>query len=237
MASIDKLLSDRSFSHHFQPIFNLFTWKKAGYEVLLRTEDPSSPEEVFQEARLEGRLYELDTLSIMKAVKYYSYEGYTSTDGLLFFNIYPSTIINNSFYPFIKKLTKDYPSYQLILELSESELINDYTDFNKKLEPIRALGIRVAIDCFGKRYSAMERLVELNPDFLKLDKFLTSGLDLSKEKQFIVEGINNYCNEFGAQLIVKGVEKPNELAIAKYLGVPMAQGYVLAPPELIKKEL
>ncbi|WP_082233677.1 EAL domain-containing protein [Halobacillus massiliensis] len=237
MTSIDKLLSDKSFSHHFQPIFNLFTWKKAGYEVLLRTEWDSNPAEVFEKARLEGKLYELDTLSIKKALKYYIYEGYTSTDGLLFFNIYPSTIMNASFYPFISGLNEEYSSYQFILEISESEIIQDYKKFNEAFEWIRSLGIRTAIDGFGKGYSAMERLVELKPDYIKLDRFLTTELDTSKEKQFIVEGINRYCHEFNAQLIIKAVEKPNELAIAKYLGVPLAQGNVLAPPELLKKEL
>ncbi|MFC7321250.1 EAL domain-containing protein [Halobacillus campisalis] len=232
MTSAEQLLNGRSFSHHFQPIYNLATWRKIGYEVLLRPACSLSPEEAFQLAEAEEKLYELDTLSIQKAVEYYNNEGYTSRNGMLFINVFPSTISNPLFLSFIEKLTTQFQQSQnLILELNESERIEDYIVLNKALQNIRKLGIKVAIDDFGKRYSDIASLVELKPDYVKLDRYLISNLEQSKEKQFIVNCIKKYCAEFHTKLIIEGIERPNELALAKYLGIPLAQGNVLSPPE------
>ncbi|MDR4886278.1 EAL domain-containing protein [Fredinandcohnia sp. QZ13] len=218
--------------HHFQPVFNLTDKKTFGFEALLRTGDNNSPENIFQNAKVNGLLYELDLLSIEKAIVTYSSTGYTIEEGKLFLNILPSTILHDTFLEFIMTIVrKNYLFKQeIILEISESEFVEQYETFRERIYLLKELGFRIAIDDYGKGYSDIKNILELEPHYLKLDRYFSKNLALSSKKQELISFIKNFCEKYGCNIILEGIERKTDLETAYNLGVQYAQGYLLSKP-------
>ncbi|WP_173915236.1 EAL domain-containing protein [Halobacillus sp. Marseille-Q1614] len=232
MPTVKKIMEEESFFHYFQPIYNLCNWKRVGYDVLFRTDCSMNTREAFQMAMDEEKLYELDTMSIRKAVEYYNQEGFTSFNGLLFLHVFPSTLRHPSFVRFLKELLHDHNKQEVILEINQWEGIPDYDELQTPLKNIRALGVKVAIDDFGNEIAA---LIEMKPEYIKMEKYMTTNLEHSPEKQFMIDCINQYSHRFNSKLIVKGLQSPEELALTKSLGVSLAQGDVLYPASKLQE--
>jgi EAL domain-containing protein (putative c-di-GMP-specific phosphodiesterase class I) len=232
---IKKFIREENFYHYFQPIYCLKSGDKLGYEVLLRSTVYPNPEYVFQEAKKENWLYELDSRSIHKALLTYQSTGLSKWDGNLFINILPSTILNQRFPSFLKKIvTENYlDTRKIVLEISESEIIEEFDTFVNRLFEIKNQGFLIAIDDIGDGYSHFKTIIELEPDYLKLDRYLSKDLHLSKQKQTVISFYLSYAKQYKCQLILEGIENEMEMETAKELGVPIAQGYFLGRPALL----
>lgn len=233
--SISKLLDEQEFHHNFQPIYNTTNWRTLGYEVLFRSRLYVNPEEAFKEARNEKKLYELDTQSIHKALFTYQEANYKKENGYLFLNVFPSTILNPNFQSFLNKIITEelLNSQQIVFELSEIEFTNEFSDLAKSIQQLQELGILIAIDDIGKGYSNLQTVIELSPNFLKLDRFFTKELTSSQKKQRWIKHFLDYAEEFESDVILEGLETEIELATAKALGVPYGQGYILGRPDFL----
>ncbi|MDQ0199184.1 EAL domain-containing protein [Neobacillus ginsengisoli] len=239
--SIQQVIENEDFYHVFQPIFEINNWSKIGYEVLLRTSFSANPEIAFQEAKREKRLFELDSLSMQKAVRSYFSEG-PQTDGYLFINVFPSSIVHPDFLSVLKTILteKSLHSHQentkIVLEIAESEIISDthFEAFKEKIAQIKEHGILIAIDDIGKGYNALQLLIEIAPNFLKLDRYFAKDLCQSKQKQTMIDLLIKYCDQYNCKLILEGIEKDVELAAAKYIGVRFTQGYLLGRPGVLE---
>lgn len=235
--SINTFIKEEQFYHYFQPIYNLSNWTKVGYEGLLRSSLYPNPELTFLEAQKEEQLYELDSRSIHKAIHTYHKAGLRKKDGNLFLNIYPSTILNQKFPSLLNKIIADnyLSSQQIVLEISESELIGEFEDFKIQILELKKQGFLIAIDDIGKGYASFKNIVELEPDYLKLDRYFAKGLHVSKQKQTLISFFLNYCEQYKSQLILEGVECEEEVAAAIALGVSIAQGYAIGKPALLQE--
>jgi EAL domain-containing protein (putative c-di-GMP-specific phosphodiesterase class I) len=232
------MVKEEDFFHYFQPIYNIKNWVKLGYEVLLRSEAYPNPELTFKQAIKEKQLYELDSRSIHKAIRTYRSAGLSKNDGLLFLNIFPSTILNPNFPSFLKYFTNILQnSQQIVLEISESEMIEDFDTFKERIIELKKNGFLIAIDDFGRGYANFKFMIELEPDYLKLDRYFAKDLHLSKQKQTIVKSFVTYCREYKCNLILEGVETEQDMAMAKLLGIPIAQGFLLGKPGLLKQSV
>jgi EAL domain-containing protein (putative c-di-GMP-specific phosphodiesterase class I) len=244
--SIQSVIEGEDFYHVFQPIFDMEKWVEIGYEVLLRTNFAPNPEIAFQEAKKEKMLFELDSRSIKKAIRTYFLEG-ALQNGYLFINIYPSTILHPNFPSFLKDLMSDKDiCYQIklhntkiVLEISESEYISvvNLNQFLKRIEIIKRYGILIAIDDIGKGFDTLLLIIELSPDFIKLDRCFSKDLAHSKQKQTFITLLKNYCDQQNCKVILEGIEKDIDLSIGKSLGLQYVQGYLLGRPGLLKNKL
>lgn len=236
--SIVSFIREEQFYHFFQPICNLENWGKVGYEVLLRSNKYPNPEYTFQEAQKEKQLYELDSRSIHKAIMTYHSAGLSKKEGFLFLNVFPSTILNQNFLSFLNQITENFVrGQQIVLEISETEIIDDFEVFKDKILSLKQQGILIAVDDIGKGYSNFKSIIELEPDYLKLDRYFAKDLHVSKQKQSVVKNFISYCQENDSSLILEGIENEKDLAIAKVLGISMGQGYILGKPALIKQSV
>ncbi|MFA9560421.1 EAL domain-containing protein [Evansella sp. AB-rgal1] len=231
-AKFYQFLKQEQFTHCFQPIYHLRENKVLGYEALLRTDMYENPMDVFQEAVNEKRLYELDMRSIHKAIVAYKSAGKTKRNGILFLNVYPSTIINQNFLPFLTKIISDgtLKSQEIILEVSESQLTVDYQVLQNEIEQLNKLDVKIAIDDVGKGYSNLESLMNLDVAYIKLDKFLMRDLHISKKKQLLLKHLIHYADDIYTPIIVEGIENELEKEIALDLGVTFGQGFGLCKP-------
>jgi EAL domain-containing protein (putative c-di-GMP-specific phosphodiesterase class I) len=233
----ENFIKNEEFNHNYQPIYNLNDWVVIGYEVFLTSKIFSNPEETFELARKRKRLYELDSRSIHKAIDTYIKAGFSKKHGRLFINVFPSTLQNENFQSFIIDImcNLQVSCQQIVLEILKSEQIEDYSNIKKSMDSLKKQGFLFALDEYGKGNSDIKRILELDPDYIKLDRYFTVGLIKSREKQFVLKSVKEYCQTFGKQLILEGLELPEDLAFAKLSGITYGQGYALGKPQNIKE--
>ncbi|MFB1052052.1 EAL domain-containing protein [Paraliobacillus sp. JSM ZJ581] len=234
---IDTLIEKEKFHHYFQPIFSTNTQEKIGYEVLLRTSLFPNPLCMFQEAKKAKRLYELDSRSIKKAVITFCSSAVKKQRALLFINVFPSTIVNDDFESFLNCVLIDnqISKNQIVLEISESEVVEDPALFKKHIKTLKNQGYIFALDDVGKGYANFDRMINFEAKYIKLDRIFSKCLDQSKKKQNLIRFFLQYCKENGITLILEGVETEEEHRVAKALGVTHAQGFLLGKPTSIER--
>lgn len=226
--SIEELLYKNKVQHHFQPIFNINEWKIIGYEALIRV-NKFNPEDLFSLAIQSEKLYELDTLSIENAVKYYSNSKNRINDGYLFLNIYPSTILNPNFDSFINEICKN--NLQIVLEINEAEIISDFDYIVDVIHYYRKNNkIIFALDDVGKGNFEIMKILEIQPEIIKVDSYMTNDLIRSPEKRLFLNLLSNYCKELQVKLIVEGIKRKEDIDILKEAGIKFGQGYALGRP-------
>ncbi|TDL31134.1 EAL domain-containing protein [Jeotgalibacillus sp. S-D1] len=230
---LNNLIRNELFSHSFQPIIDIQRWRKIGFEGLLKTSHFNNVEDVFKLAIQEKQLYELDSKSIHKAALTYHSAGFSRKDCYLFLNVFPSTLINANFLPFVRKIITEYAyfNHQIIFEISETEVIRDFSSFKKQIIQLRSEGFLFAIDDVGKGNSNFKYILELEPTFIKLDQYFSNSLYKNLKKQDFIKSIINYTDNHEIKLILKGIETEIDLAMAKCIGVKYGQGNILGRPE------
>jgi EAL domain-containing protein (putative c-di-GMP-specific phosphodiesterase class I) len=238
--SIKELIEEQRFEHVYQPLWDLSNWKIFGYESLIRIVNGGSVhniEHLFQMAREQGCLYELDTTSIKNSIFHFPFSKQDKK--LLFLNIYPSTILHDRFKRFLNDLVAHFPAIegQIVFELNETkdeEEVWEISELKERIRMIKEYGFYLAIDDVGKGASALQKIIEFQPDYIKLDRYFAKDLAMNKEKQRIVALLASYCQE-KIVLVLEGIEKEVDLAQAKLLKVPAAQGYLLGKPHKLEK--
>lgn len=237
--SLKNFIQMEQFYHFYQPIYELTLGTKVGYEMLLRSDAYQNPEIPFHLARKENQLYELDTRSIRKAISCFYSESPSEETGTLFLNVFPSTVLNPSFPAFLNQIVANIhlESKHLVLEISESEFIEDMDSMKDRISELQQDGFLIAIDDIGKGYSCIKSIIELEPDYLKLDRYFAHDLYKSPKKQEFISFLIKFCGNTRSQLILEGVESKEELETAKDIGISIAQGYFLGKPGLLKKSI
>lgn len=230
LQDFDLFIEEKQFYHVYQPVFSLNKNEMVGSEFLLRSK-MNTPDVIFEQAKKANRLYELDTSSIYYALLTYSSMGH-SVEGLLFFNIFPSSLVNPKFPDFLKKLLLEFPELcpKIVLEVNEAEQA-DAKLFIERIQLLKEYGFLVAIDDVGKGWSSLTRIIELDPDFIKLDLYFAQSLANSKKKQEMIQTIAKYCESNNIQIILEGIETEEDLLMAKTLQVQYGQGYLLCKPQ------
>lgn len=234
---IDTFIDEGLFHHYFQPIFDVKHQEKIGYEVLLRSSVFPNPDYTFQAAKKAKRLYELDEKSIEKALDTYHTSSFVQQELTLFMNVFPSSIIHDEFEEVLCQLLENYRinREQIVLEISESELIEDPELFLDAIKSLKRQGFAIALDDVGKGYANFDMMIDLDPDYIKLDRLFSDHLDQSKKKQQLIRFFLQYCQKNDVTLILEGLETEAEFKTARALGVPHAQGYFLGKPAAIEK--
>lgn len=115
-------------------------------------------------------------------------------------------------------------------ELTESLLIADVKLAVDKLKLLKSLGIKIAIDDFGTRYSSLNYLQQLPFDILKIDQCFVRDIEHNSKKQAITKAIINMAHQLGLKVIAEGVETEGELRFLCQNGCDEMQGYLFSRP-------
>jgi EAL domain-containing protein (putative c-di-GMP-specific phosphodiesterase class I) len=118
----------------------------------------------------------------------------------------------------------------LVLEITERVAVTAWHDFRRRIDVLRGMGFRVAIDDMGAGYSSLHSVAEVEPDFLKFDIALVRDIHLSPIKRGLLESLVLLAQRIDAQVIAEGVEKEEEFETLREMDVPFAQGYLFSPP-------
>ena len=119
---------------------------------------------------------------------------------------------------------------RLVLELTESSLMDDVDDAREIFGALRRLGVRIAIDDFGTGFSSLSTLADLPIDMLKVDRSFVAAMTSSPAHGALVGGVVSLADGLGLPLVAEGVETAEQLAALRALGCAYAQGYHLGRP-------
>jgi EAL domain-containing protein (putative c-di-GMP-specific phosphodiesterase class I) len=116
-----------------------------------------------------------------------------------------------------------------VLEITESDFDLSPQALATQLQSIMGIGVRIAIDDFGKSYSSLSRLASMPIQKLKMDMSFTAGLE-REENIKIVSGILALAQSLGLEVTAEGVENRFQRDTLLRLGCLQAQGYFYARP-------
>jgi len=195
-----------------QPIVSLHNSSIIGYEALTRWRD-FSPELIFT---LAVKLQGVDSLEslIVKEIQRIR----DRVPGLLFINVHPAVTNPHVWNVFCQR--------DVVLEITESQSIN-----LRGVYELRKMGFPLALDDLGTGYSTFEALLQLHPEFLKLDKVLTQSPHI-KARDSLFSAMVEHALRSGSQVIAEGIETKEQLQAAKETGCHFGQGYLLGKPKL-----
>ena len=115
------------------------------------------------------------------------------------------------------------------LEVTEHRQIVDYEAVRQGLRDLPAT-VGLAIDDAGAGFASLRHVIELRPDYVKLDRGLVSGVDGDLARRAIVAGMVHFARNAGCALIAEGVETEAEHETLLDLGVENGQGYLYGRP-------
>jgi EAL domain-containing protein (putative c-di-GMP-specific phosphodiesterase class I) len=213
----------------FQPIFSLPTRRLAGYEALarFRTELVQPTEAWFADAESVGLRVELELAAIARALAQISLLG---EDTYLSLNASPDTLLS----PELGVLLKRPLRPRIVLELTEHAQIENYDALAHALAPLRADGVRLAVDDAGAGFASLRHILQLDPDMIKIDRSLTKNLEHDSRVRALAAAIVTFARETGVIVVAEGIETAEQLNEVQALGAASAQGYLLGKPAFLE---
>lgn len=211
----------------FQPVYELNRHRLVGAEALARFKSKPlrSPDKWFNEAAELGKGLELELQAVANAIR--EFRSVQETKDLhLAVNASPQTIVDREFVNAIKGASPD----RLIIEITEHHHVDDYDKLIQILSPLRALGIKVAVDDAGAGYASMRHIINLHPDYIKLDVGLTRNIHNDGSRRALAKAFIAFANESESQIIAEGVETSKDIETLRALGAHAAQGFKLGKP-------
>ncbi len=217
--------AERFFKIALQPITRLNDGVVLGYEALARFTATRHPVPFWLNvARRFGLTVELDLALISAALELI---GRLPPSAYLALNVSPVTILD----PRLAGLLAPVAG-RIVLELTEHTPVTDYADLRAALAPLRALGLRLAIDDMGAGFANFRHVLELSPDIIKIDNAFIHDLPNMHSNQVLVVSLVSLARGLGATLVAEGIETDAERALLMSLSVENGQGYLLGRPSL-----
>jgi EAL domain-containing protein (putative c-di-GMP-specific phosphodiesterase class I) len=119
---------------------------------------------------------------------------------------------------------------RLILEITESVVMQDAEGTIRRLDALKALGVQLAIDDFGTGYSSLSYLRRFPIDVLKIDKSFVDGVGNGSGDSALASAIIELGHTLGLQTVAEGIEQPEQVAELQALGCDLGQGFYFARP-------
>ncbi len=222
---IERVLHDRSIEMVYQPVVDIRTLEVVGHEALSRFPvlGFGGPDAWFADAAIVGLGVELEWLAVTLAIDQLNSDDAT----FLAVNLSPAAVLSVAHLRVIPASSCS----RIVIELTEHEAVEDYAAIARAVAPIREAGARLAADDLGSGYAGFRHLVRLQPDIIKLDISLVSGIHRNPGQRALARALVSFADEVGAHVIAEGVEEADELAALQELNVHWAQGYYLGRPE------
>ncbi|MCR5684098.1 MAG: EAL domain-containing protein [Lachnospiraceae bacterium] len=229
--TINRIIDTNDIDYHFQPIISAKTGEVIGYEALMRMprEYGVTPLTLLQYAAEENRLDDVEKATLFNVME--------RIDGLkdelgnrkVFINSIPGHYLSNAEF---RNLADRYRRLfdRIVIEVTEETDVEE-----KEIELLNSrsslYGFEVAVDDFGTGYSNVSNLLKILPNYVKIDRFLISELQLDPRKQHFVDTIIQFAHDNGFQALAEGVETLEELNTVIRMGVDLIQGFYTAKPQ------
>jgi EAL domain-containing protein (putative c-di-GMP-specific phosphodiesterase class I) len=117
---------------------------------------------------------------------------------------------------------------RLTLEITESQVIDQWGAVRDRLERFRKAGIGIAVDDFGTGFANLSYLTELPLDALKIDRMLIAGIVDGAGNRIVVHKTIEMAHELGLKVVVEGIETPSQMNLVRAWGADIVQGYLIS---------
>lgn len=224
-------------SNHIIPVYQPIVDREQNiikYEVLMRilkiTDEGYtliSPDKFLNIAIVTKQYYNIFSLMLNQVLR-----DIQRSDKLFSINISFSDMYDINF---IKMLETSFSHYnnlenRLIFEILESEQIDDFSKINTFIDRFKDIGIKIAIDDFGTGYSNFSNVLEIKPDYIKVDGSIIKNIVNDKNALAMLKSIIFFSHEFNAKVIAEYISDEKIFQLAYDLGVDEFQGYYFSPP-------
>jgi len=228
-----EMLHDRNIYSVYEPIVEVHSRTVFGYESLIRGPEDSEfhmPINLFGAAEEYDMVFELDCQCRSSGLR----GAIDFPEGTkLFLNILPTAFHDPNFRA--ERLIKTLERCQLspadvVFEISEQESIENFSVFKEARDYYRTLGFSFALDDTGSGYAGLEALLEISPDYIKMDRAFVSGVDEDPARQDMLAALLTLAGKMGAKVIGEGLNTIEELEMLGELGIHFGQGWLFGHP-------
>lgn len=228
-------ISKGEFVPFFQPKVDLQTETVNGMEALARWEcdgELISPANFIPLAEESGLIIPISKQIYQKAfaeTRNLHKQGYALN---LAINLSPVQFQDDSFInDLIDLQTESGLATNFIdLEITESILLDNIKDTQKRLEVLSDIGFSVSIDDFGTGYSSLQYLKELPLNTLKIDMSFVAGIGKNKDDEKLIQTIIILSKQFGLKIVAEGIESQTQINFLRAQGCESGQGYFYSKP-------
>ncbi len=215
------------------PILRLDDFTVLGYEALTRGPEGTEferPDKLFRVAYDADLVVRLERLCRKRA---FETAANLPEGKLLFINIEPEAVADPELREmmFTALVDSGMKPESVVFEITEHTTITDFAAFRATLEYLRRLGFRVAVDNGGAGYGSLQSLAEVRPEWLKIDMSLINDIDTDDIRRSLVTSMVTFAERIGVKLIAAGIERPEQLAALRELGVEYGQGFLFCEPQ------
>ena len=228
---VKKAIEEDRIVPYFQPIYNNEIGEITKYETLVRLvkEDGEvlSPF-FFLDAAKNGNYYlQITTVMLEKVFDIFRYVDSEVAINLSYVDMASQQVCDKLF-----ALLEANPgtASRVTLELLEDEAIYDDAVFHKFIERVKAYGVQIAIDDFGSGYSNFQRIMEINPDFVKIDGSIIRHLANDPKSEILTRAINTFSHSLGIKTVAEFVSDETIFIKVRDIGIDFTQGYYIAEP-------
>lgn len=229
-----RLINEELVTYHFQPIIDAKDGSVFAYEALMRVDLPMlhSPADVLRLAREENCLHEVERITFFRASSAYQTlenAGKVVPSALLFVNSIASQYLTPDE---LSEYSARYASIlpRIVIEITEEEVLDPKALRIK--QTIRGSSGAFALDDYGSGYSNERSLLELSPNYIKIDLSIIRDIDTDANKRQIVSNTVSYAHQRGMKVVAEGLETADEVRTVLSLGVDLLQGFFLAMPQV-----
>lgn len=223
--AIRRVVADGDFEVVFQAVHDVVTGRVVGVEALARFPcEPFRPDAFFEQAALLGLGIELETAIVKRVV---AKVPQLPDDVFVAINISPAAALVAAW----TDLLADVDPSRIVLEITEHVAVSNYGALDDVLEACRSQGVRVAVDDVGAGFASFSHVLELAPEFVKIDQSITRHIDVDDARRRLAQAIAEFASQIGATVIAEGVESQGELDALVAAGITWAQGFYLSRPK------
>jgi EAL domain-containing protein (putative c-di-GMP-specific phosphodiesterase class I) len=147
-------------------------------------------------------------------------------------NLSPVQVRDRAFVDVVSAVLREsgFEPSRLMFEMTEGVLIDNPDEMTARLQELRALGVRLALDDFGSGYSSLSYLQTLPFDKLKVDRSFVMALNQSANGGVIIQAIVALGRALGMGVVIEGVETEEQRVLLRLAGCSEMQGYLFAKP-------
>jgi diguanylate cyclase (GGDEF)-like protein len=238
-ADLQRAMEQGGLLPHYQPVVHLSTGRITGVEALLRWQHPErgllSPAEFVPLAEETGLIVSIDQMVLRESLRQLREWQQTlgeSAPQRVSVNVSSRALRDPEFG---RRVLAEVEAARLepenlVLEITETVLLEDLDTACARLQSLRDAGVRIAIDDFGTGYSSLGYLRRLPVDVVKIDRTFVAGIDTAVDERSLTLAIVRMLGMLDVEIVAEGIETAQQLAYVQAMGCDLGQGYGLSRP-------
>ncbi len=233
---LNTALQDNQFSLLYQPVYDLSAGRVVALEALLRWVHPTkgevAPSDFVPLAEESGLIVPIGRWVLEEACTRAAAWNVAGNQVAVAVKVSAKQLVREGFATDVLRALQMSgldPSL-LALEIAETTVMEDRATASRRLEALKQLGVKIAIDDFGSGYAYRSDLQQMPIDFLKVDRASLAASEDEDYRSWLLEAILVFGRDLALTVIAKGVESQEQAAALQAMGCTMAQGYFLGEP-------